>query len=130
MTATLARQGGRYILVGVGVYLTDFLVYAVLVRLAPDAFLFANAAGKLVGAGLGFVLHGRFTFAGAKRDRTGRQMTFYAGLLLFNLALSSALLWLAVARLGLHELAVRVVVDGLVVAMSFLGMRLFVYRPA
>lgn len=130
MSGALVRQGGRYLLAGAIVYLADLLTFAVIAHLAPSAYLWANLLGKSTGAALGFVLHKRFTFAGGQRDRTDRQAASYALLLMFNLALSSALLWVAVEQLGIRDLPARILVDGVVILISFLGMRLWVYRPA
>lgn len=127
---TLPRQMWRYLLVGGVVYLIDFAVYAAVVQVSPQTYLLANGMGKIAGAALGFVLHRRFTFSGAHRDGAERQILFYAGLLLFNLALSSTLLWFALVVVGADALIARVAVDGLVILMSFLGMRLWVYRAA
>lgn len=127
---TLPRQMWRYLLVGGVVYLVDLAVYAAMVHLVPHAYLLANGMGKIAGAALGFILHKRFTFFGGQRDGVERQVLSYAGLLAFNLALSSALLWFAVGAVGADALIARVAIDGLVILMSFLGMRLWVYRAA
>jgi putative flippase GtrA len=130
MSQTLPHQAVRYGLVGILVYLLDLGTYGAIVTAEPSAYLAANAAGKVVGAATGFVLHRRFTFSWEQKARPGAQALSYFGLLLFNLTLSAGLLWLAVAVLGFDRLPIRVAVDAIVIAVAFLGMRHWVYRPA
>lgn len=127
---TLPSRLWRYLLVGGVVYLADLAIYAAMVHLAPNAYLLANGMGKIAGAALGFVLHRRFTFSGAQRDGIERQVLSYAGLLLLNLALSSVMLWFALVVVGADALLGRVAVDAIVILVSFVGMRMWVYRAA
>lgn len=128
MTRSLAHQVGRYLLVGLAVYAVDLSTYAMIIWLAPDGYLLANVCGKLAGAASGFLLHKHLTFGGPQRHGADRQLIFYGGLLLFNMAGSSGLLWLVVAQGG-DKLIARIAIDCLVVMFSFLAMRLLIYRP-
>lgn len=130
MTARLTGQVLRYGLVGLLVLTLDYAVFAGLLVLLPGQHLAANIAGKLAGAVIGFILHKYVTFAGAQADKTGRQALSYMVLLGFNLLLSSALLWLLVNRLEFNAYAARLFVDGIVIGVSFLGAKLWVYRAA
>jgi putative flippase GtrA len=130
MTAMLTRQVARYGLVGGLVLALDYAVFAGLLSLLPGQHLATNLAGKLAGATAGFVLHKYVSFAGAQADSTGRQAFSYAALLGFNLLLSSALLWLLVDRLELNAYGARLFVDAIVIGVSFLGAKLWVYRAA
>ena len=130
MTAGLTGQVARYGLVGLLVLALDYAVFAGLLSLLPGQHLAANIAGKLAGAAIGFVLHKYVTFAGSQADRTERQALSYALLLGFNLLLSSALLWLLVDRLDFNAYGARLFVDAVVIGMSFLGSKFWVYRSA
>jgi putative flippase GtrA len=130
MTAKLTGQVARYGLVGLLVLALDYAVFAGLLALLPGQHLVANIAGKLAGAAVGFVLHKYVTFAGAQADGTRRQAFSYAVLLGFNLLLSSALLWMLVDRLGLNAYGARLFVDAVVIIVSFMGSKLWVYRAA
>jgi putative flippase GtrA len=123
-------QVGRFGLVGLFVAALDYAVFAGLLLAFPGQHLAANLAGKLAGAAIGFVLHRNFTFAGQRRDALGRQAFSYALLLGFNLGLGSGLLWLLVDGLHLNPWWSRLFVDGVVIASSFLGSKLWVYRAA
>ncbi|MFM2409219.1 MAG: hypothetical protein RL481_47 [Pseudomonadota bacterium] len=130
MAHNLPTQIGRFGLVGLLVVATDYAIFAALFWAMPDNHLLANFAGKVAGAVSGFILHKHFTFAGQQRDRTGRQLMNYAMLFAFNIILSTGLLWLLVNHLGLNPWWSRLSVDALVIATSFTGSRLWVYRPA
>ena len=130
MTARLTGQVVRYGLVGLLVLALDYAVFAGLLALLPGQHLAANIAGKLAGAAVGFVLHKYVTFAGAQADSAGRQALSYGVLLGFNLLLSTGLLWLLVDWLMLNAYASRLFVDGVVIGVSFLGAKLWVYRTA
>lgn len=130
MTARLTGQVARYGLVGLLVLALDYAVFAGLLSLLPGQHLAANIAGKLAGAAIGFILHKYVTFAGAQADRTGRQAMSYTLLLGFNLLLSSALLWLLVDRLAFNAYGARLFVDAVVIGVSFLGSKFWVYRAA
>lgn len=120
----------RYGLVGLVVVASDFAAYAALLWLAPDAYLPANCLGKATGALVGFLLHRKVTFTWVQRDAASRQFGAYITVFLFNLALSSALLWLLVGRFGLDEYLSKIGVDALVITVAFLLSRTWVYRPA
>jgi putative flippase GtrA len=130
MTARLTGQVVRYGLVGLLVLALDYAVFAGFLALLPGQHLAANIAGKLAGACVGFVLHKYVTFAGDQADRTGRQALSYTLLLGFNLLLSSTLLWLLVDRLTFNAYGARLFVDAVVISVSFLGSKLWVYKAA
>ena len=130
MTARLTGQVIRYGLVGLLVLALDYAVFAGLLALLPGQHLMANIAGKLAGAAVGFILHKYVTFAGDQADGAGRQAFAYVLLLGFNLLLSSALLWLLVDRMELNTYGARLFVDAVVISVSFLGSKLWVYRAA
>lgn len=120
----------RYGVVGLIVLAADFAAYAVALWAMPGAVVPANVLGKLVGAATGFVLHRSITFRGAKRHGTQRQLASYIALLLFNMAMSSTLLWLLVDRLGCDPYLSKIAVDVIVIGTAFLGSRLLVWRQA
>ena len=120
----------RYGLVGLIVLAADFAAYVLALWTMPGAVVPANVAGKLTGAATGFVLHRSITFRGEKRHGTGRQLASYIALLLFNMALSSTLLWLLVNRLGGDPYLSKIAVDVIVIGTAFVGSRLLVWRQA
>ena len=130
MTTRLTWQVVRYGLVGLLVLALDYTVFAGLLALLPGQHLATNIAGKLAGAAIGFVLHKYVTFAGDQADGTAWQALSYTLLLVFNLLLSSALLWLLVDRLDFNAYGARLFVDAVVIGMSFLGSKFWVYRSA
>ena len=120
----------RYGLVGLVVVASDFAAYAAVFWLSDGAYLAANVLGKAVGAGVGFVLHRKVTFTWRQRDVAGRQLGAYLAVFGFNLALSTALLWVLVGQLGLDAYVSKLAVDAVVIVLAFVLSRTWVYRPA
>jgi putative flippase GtrA len=120
----------RYGIVGGIVYAADFAAFAMMMVLIPHAYLGANIVGKVAGAVVGFLLHKRFTFSWDQRDSATRQAIAYLLLFLCNLAASSLLIWLLVDFARANAFVAKISVDGFVIACSFFGSRLWVYRAA
>ena len=126
-SSALSAQAIRYLISGGGVVALDFLCFYLLTRLWPDAYVAANVAAKTIGALSGFFLHKHFTFAGEQAHGAPTQLTLYIALYVFNMALSSAIIFGAVEVLGWHELLAKIVADVIVVATSFVTCRLLVF---
>jgi putative flippase GtrA len=120
----------RYGIVGVIVYAADFVAFAILMVLMPDAYLAANIVGKTTGAIVGFLLHKKFTFSWDQKDSAKRQAGAYLLLFGFNLAVSSLLIWLLVDFAHANAFIAKLFVDVIVIAGSFIANRLWVYRAA
>jgi putative flippase GtrA len=130
MKQGIGHQLVRYGIVGGTVYVSDFATFAVTLWAVPGAYLWANVAGKSVGALVGFVLHRQFTFSWEHKDNAARQLVSYVMLFAFNLALSSLLIFLLVNQAGANAFAAKLLVDVVVIAVAFIASRLWVYRPA
>jgi len=124
------HQVVRYGIVGGIVYAADFLAFAILMALMPDAYLGANIVGKTTGAIIGFLLHKKFTFSWDQKDSAKRQAAAYLLLFGFNVAASSLLMWLLVDFAQANAFIAKLFVDGIVIAGSFIANRLWVYRAA
>ncbi|HEX7339502.1 MAG TPA: GtrA family protein [Rhodanobacteraceae bacterium] len=125
----LLAQGVRFVLVGCGLIVVDWLVFVVLtwMSLAP---VYANVAGRVAGALVGFWANGRFTFAVSGQRRSGRaRFARFASAWCVLTVLSTVLMMFLAAHLGLHRawLAKPVVEAGLALA-SFFVSRHWVYR--
>ena len=130
MNQSALHQSFRYGLVGACVYATDLLVYLAVLFLAPGSYLAGNVASKVGAAALGFGLHKRFTFSWRQKDSAGRQLASYLALLAANLGLSSLLLWLLAGWIGISPIVAKLAVDVIVIAISFVVSRTWVYRAA
>ena len=130
MNQGVMHQMMRYGIVGGVVYLSDFAVFAAILWFMPDAYLLANVIGKVTGALVGFVLHRHFTFSWEQKDKASRQAISYLLLLAANLAISSLLMWLLVDSVGANAFIAKIFVDVVVIAVSFVAGRRWVYRPA
>lgn len=129
---TLAKEALRYVIVGGGTYVVDFLVYLLVIGVAPSLYLQGNVAGRIAGAVLGFVLHKYWTFGGDHVRSAPMQALSYLALLGFNIVFSSALLMGFNAYLPvLGPVFSRVATDVIVIAFTFVcSRRIFHRRPA
>lgn len=130
-TRSLTGEAARYVFVGGGTYVADFLVYLLVVTLSPALYLQGNVAGRLAGALLGFVLHKHWTFRGQHVRSTSAQALSYSLLLLFNIGFSSALLVSLQTLLpSLGPVVARIVTDVVVIGFTFVCSRYIFRRHA
>lgn len=118
----------RYLIVGGGTYLADFIVYLMIITLSPALYLQGNVVGRLAGALLGFMLHKHWTFGGEHVRSTNVQALSYALLLLFNIGFSSVLLISLQTLLpGLGPVLARIITDVVVIGFTFVCSR-YIFR--
>ncbi|MFT4256651.1 MAG: GtrA family protein [Pseudoxanthomonas sp.] len=126
---SLLRQGRLFLIVGALQLLLDWAVFVALTGLgAPPAP--GNVCGRIAGAALGFWLNGRWTFAQDGQARLGwqRLLRFIAVWLLLT-ALSTALVTLVAAHLGLHHAwLAKPLVEAVAAGVGFFLWRHVVYR--
>lgn len=126
---SLTRQGVRFLAVGCGLIVVDWLVFVILSALGLPA-AWANVAGRVAGALVGFWANGSITFGTPGAPRFGRRRFARYVVVWALLTLLSTLL---VASLAAHLslefawLAKPVVEAGLAV-VSFFVSRHWVYR--
>lgn len=126
---SLLRQSGQFIIIGLLQLLLDWLVFVLITTLGVPVAA-GNVLGRICGAGLGFWLNGRFTFAQTGRDRPGWRHAWRFTVLWLLLTLLSTLLIDRVAlALGLHYAwLAKPVVEGLLSLLSFFALRHLVFR--
>ncbi len=125
-------QIARYGIVGLGVTLVQVAVYWLLAARAGVHSQLANLAGYGVAVLLGYVLHGRFTFADEERDgsavaHVARGARFVA-VSLVSLALNALWVWLCVSWRHWPEWAPIPAMLFVTPAVVFLLNRLWVFR--
>lgn len=120
----MLREATRYVGVQLLAYAVDYGIYAVGLASGIDPVA-SNVAGKIAAGGVAFVLHRHLTFR-AHGEAVAGQALRYALLLLLNLPLSSAALY--VALLWLPPYGAKVVADIACVGITFLLSRALVFR--
>lgn len=125
---SLLRQGRWFATVGGVQWLVDWCVMFVLSHSGvPVAY--ANIAGRICGALLGFWLNGRITFARDDRDPRWRQLVRYVVLWCVTTTLSTLGVSALNAAFGLRGAWIgKPIVDGVLAIGSFLASRHWVYR--
>lgn len=126
---TLARQGGRYLIVGLLQLLLDWLVFVGVTAFGVPAAP-GNLAGRVSGALLGFWLNGRVTFAQSGDVRLGwwRFAKFLLVWIPLTVISTLAVTWVA-GTLGLtHAWLAKPLVEGALAVVAFFLWRHVVYR--
>lgn len=118
----------RYLAVGAVVYFIDLASFMLLYGAAGAGPQFANISGKIAGAGAGFLLHKYVTYLDRQAGAMPGQAAKYLLLLGFNLLLSISLVFVFIDLLDLPVVAFRIVADVIVIACSYVGMRMLVFR--
>lgn len=125
---SIARQGLSFLLVGCGLIVVDWVVFVVLSAAGmPPAW--ANVAGRVAGALVGFAANGGITFRQAGTPRYGLHRFARYAVLWLALTLLSTLLVTALAQ----HLSLRIawvgkpVVEAVLAAVSFFVSRHWVY---
>lgn len=125
---TLLRQGRAFVLVGVLQWLIDWSVLVVLSHLGL-AIAYANLAGRVCGALLGFTLNGRITFAREGSVTGWPQFARYVLWWAVSACLSTGAVTTLDALFGLHGAWLgKPLFDGALAIGSFLISRHWVYR--
>jgi putative flippase GtrA len=122
------RQGRHFIVVGLAQGLLDWSVMVALSHFGL-AIGFANVAGRLSGALLGYWLNGSITFARDGHRPGWHQFGRYVVLWCSATTLSTAAVSLIGAEFGLRAAWLgKPLVDGVLAIGSFLASRHWVYR--
>ena len=127
MLAKLSQQFGRYMVSGGIVYACDLGVFTLLNYIAPVHYIYWTVAGRVAGALVGFALHNFYTFKGEKQHASHVRALRYILLFTSNAALSVLLLRLATEYLTVPILAARIVVDVIIIILTFVISRQLVF---
>jgi putative flippase GtrA len=100
---------------GMGVC-TDMLLYTALVLGNVD-YQIANAAGYASGTLVSFLLNRHFTFK--VYDKVLRRLVLFFGTAAVGYALSAAMLWVFVERIGIHALPAKAATLVVVLVVQF-----------
>ena len=122
----LARQFGKFLVVGASNTALSFVVYAGLTAVGIP-YVAAGAAGFAAGAVNGYVLNRRWTFG--RGDSTGARVRYLA-VQLAGLGTTSALLALLVEERRLGHVDAYVVTVPIVTVAMFLANRSWTFGPA
>jgi putative flippase GtrA len=121
-------QSIRYLFAGGLVFLIDLLVFVAISHSLPDMVVEANLASKVAGGFFGFFIHNYWTFSWTKTRPSSFQYFSYAGLLIFNMILSSILVYLLVIMSGIPAIVGKLISDVAVIITAFLLSRAFVFK--
>ncbi|OOG55542.1 GtrA family protein [Rhodanobacter sp. C03] len=126
---SIVRQGISFLFIGGCLVLVDWGVFVALSASGVQTPV-ANVAGRIVGALLGFVANGRFTFGSEGSARLGgKRFARFAALWLVMTLISTVLVGEAATRLSLQIAWLgKPLVEGVLAILSFLVSRHWVYR--
>ncbi|RUL65760.1 GtrA family protein [Dyella dinghuensis] len=120
-----ARQGMTFLLIGLSLVVTDWMVFVVLTAWGLNTPM-ANVTARFVGALMGFVANGRWTFSA---HLSARRLARYLILWLFMTALSTGLVSTITIHSSLHgSWLAKLLIEATLAVVSFWISRRWVYR--
>lgn len=122
----LPRSSWRYLMVGVLLFVIDYAVTRIIYVEMQQSLVVAQWAGRLIGAGVGYWLHGAYTFAVANQRVSAARIRYCvvaAGLWL----ISPLLLKMAMIAAPASLLLGKIFTEGILVGASYLLLRYFVF---
>lgn len=128
MTVQRSRTFGRYLIVGGCLFLIDFVLFMLLVRVAGLDLRIAQAVSRSTGASVGFFAHRHVSF-----QATGERAAFHwlgqgAGYIVaaavLNVLISPFVVWMTFVLLHGRLVAAKLMSDGLMVIFSYVLLRL------
>jgi len=129
MSQSLQAQLGRYLLVGCAIYAIDVgLFWAIVTIVGSHYYLAVNCTSKITATAIGFALHRSFTFRWQQEHGLARQSILYGVLFLFNVGLSTVLLFLCVGAFFQPPLPSKIVTDAVIAVTAFMTNRHLVFR--
>jgi putative flippase GtrA len=117
----------KYVLVGLFVYLVDYLTYLGACNYLGFLPIYANIIAKIVGASVAFFLHRSFTFKQQNVGAIKAEFFRYAGCVLVNIPLFSIVFFL-VSLVGLDYRVTKIIADVFSVLISYLQAKFFVFN--
>jgi putative flippase GtrA len=121
----IARQFGRFALVGAAATSVHYLILIALKELASVGVVWATTAGYAVGAVVSYTLNRAFTFE--VRPAYGAGLVKFLGVILLGAGIN-ALIVALLAGAGMHYLLAQAIATGLVLIWNFLAARALVFR--
>ena len=122
------RSVRRYLTVGVGTTLVDWIILGLLVRYAGWSAAAANLVSRPCGGLFSFAFNKVWTFERRELRGTGSQFVRYGCLWLCAYALSEALIWGFSSRVGWGPFQSKIVAEALVNVVGYLVMRYWTFR--
>ncbi len=117
----------RYLIVGGFLFLLDYGTTSLIYIELHHPLELAQWVGRLLGAGLGYVLHHRYTFRSEEQQRQDLQLR-YALVAIALWAVSPAVLKATIHILSSSFLAAKVLTECMLVCASYLLLRNYVFR--
>ncbi len=128
MIARLARIA-RFCAIGLVCFAVSTVVLATLCELLHVDYLAAFIATFFISSVLGYVLNGRYTFAGHNRFN-GRALSRYVTVNAILLGVNSVLLRILVESCGIWYIAATIILAAVNVPITFVAHRVLTYREA
>ena len=120
----------RYLIIGVCTTLVNFLVFAVLTRLAGVGVDISNIISVTASILFAYVTNKLIVF-GAKTEGfwpTALEFLKFIGARLFTMALEVGGVWLFCTKLGAHDILTKAVINVVVIIMNYVLSKLLVFK--
>jgi putative flippase GtrA len=116
----------KYFLVQVAAYLTDVMVFVLMVTYFGLEPLLGNVFGKIISAIFAYYTHSFFTFLPGTKVNHARMAIKYCLALLINILLTTVLLWLLIFLLH-HAVLAKFSADVICFSISYWILKKYVF---
>ena len=119
-----------YLFFGALTTLVNLVVFYVFTAWIVLDVLVANAIAWLAAVLFAYVTNRTWVFASCAQGASAlaKEMLSFCGGRVFTLLFEEAMIWLFVKQLGLHAMAVKLVVQVVIVILNYMISKLFVFR--
>lgn len=124
---SLFSYATKYLVVGICLYVFDFLIFSIFILVDPDLYLWGNIVSRLSGAFVGFLAHRTWTFKGSHKHNPKVQLALYVILLIVNIFTSSVLLYLIINQWHFEEISARLITDVIIITFTFFISKIIVF---
>lgn len=118
----------RFLVTGGVVFIIDFLSFFLIFNIQNDLYILAVVVGRCSGLVSGIFLHRKFTFPGKFQKSLKVQGLQYLLLAFINVIISVCVVYISHEIFSVNEIISRLIADVIIVIISFVGGKVFVFR--
>lgn len=119
-----------YLFFGGLTFLISVISYAICLKLLGMDVLVANIISWIIAVLFAFFTNRRWVFKGKSDGAkdTAAQLASFIGDRLFTLAMEELILWVFVTRLGMNDIAIKIVAQIVVIVLNYFISKFMVFR--
>jgi putative flippase GtrA len=125
----MTKEFMRYVLVGGGAFMVDFMLLATLTELGGMHYLVAASLGFLAGLAFNYFLSISWVFSHRNCQNSLMEFLIFAGVGIVGLALNAYIIWMLTDPMGFHYLASKLCAAAVIFVFNFSVRKALLFRP-